>query len=511
MNVSFKSFWNELLDLPGPVRAAVAKKELARLAQKHRLDNSSLVQGVLALSEILGPFEDLDEPVKAQFVALATHYLAEKAFQSEPMVRVVARGSLYRLCVKTIKAGWNIRKRSMFVSRVLIFAGRKGTLLLEWLAKRLLDLAFKIGWYQAPVLNMLFRACRLDPKIVVDEYVQQIPASPCSSPVFHGKGAKSRACALIGIDFLPSNGKLYFIESNFNPGHYIDRHLCSPNGDPLFRHMMEYAKKEGLDQLFFYPTGFQKYFNIQVEAAWQEMAQADDFRLGIIDDAFLGSPRDRRISADVDYSDDRTLYVISRYFDNPLANFVVRKGVMEANIATYNENVEAKDRIRLPGAVDHETLLAKEIGRDDRFPNIIVKNKYIDQALGIHLYKTDSIPQIANNNDYVVSEYVVPDTIKKNEEGESREYVYLFRTYMLITPDGPVYAGTRKDVSGTAIPDHLEEGEVTDIAPYITNLTTDGDYCVPFSEEEDQLCKTETMKVGRLLHQFLKEKYDLTA
>lgn len=387
MNVSFESFLYELLERPSPVKGRVAKKELARLVEKHRLDSSALIQGVLAMPEILGPFENLDEPVKAQFIAFAAQDLAEKAFQSEPMVRVVARGPIYRLCVRTIKAGWNIRKKSMFVSRVLIFAGRKGMRLLEWCAKRLLDLAFRIGIYQAPVLNMLFRDCQLDPKILIDEYIQQIPASPSTSPVFKATGSQSRACALIGIDFLPSEGKLYFIESNFNPGHYIARHLCSPGGDPLFRHLMGYAKNEGLDQMLFYPTGFQRYFNTQVEVAWQEMAQAESFRIGIVDDAFLGSPQDRMISSDLDYSDERTLYVISRYFDNPLANFVVRKGVMEKNIANYNARVEPEDRILIPGDIDLEELLAESAGKDDRFPNIIVKNKYIDQARGIHLLK----------------------------------------------------------------------------------------------------------------------------
>jgi len=508
MNVLFKDFIRELSNVDTPIKGAVAKKEIDMLAKKYNLDRAEIVQGVTDLPKILGPYDDLDKEIKQQFLALSFQYFEEKKFQSSRTVRFFARGALYRLCIKTIKIGWNIRKKNMFLSRVFIFFGRKGIKLLEGLAEKSLMLSFQIGLYEAPILNMLYRYCQLEPKALVDEYVKNIPASPSSSPVFKIKGSNSRACALIGIDFLPSNGKLYFIESNFTPGHYIERHLLSSDGDPVCLSLMNYAEEQGLKNIIYYPTGLQRYFKADVEAAWHGMARVKDLGIEIVDDAFLGSPLSRMLGSDLDYSKDDTLYVISRYFDNPLANYIVRKGMMEKNIAAYNKQVNHEDRIFLPAILDKDSFLETVLS-DDWFPNIIVKNKYIDQARGIHLFKTKTVPDIAKNDDYMLCQYVIPDTIKKDDHGVIKEYVHLFRTYLLITPDGPVYAGCRKDVSGTPLPKTLPEGEVSDIAPYITNLTTAGDYCVAHTEQEDQLCKAETLKVGKILHRFLTEKYDL--
>ena len=509
MNVFFKSFFHELSALDTPIKGVVAKKEITNLAKKHNLDKVSIVQCVMSLQELLGPFDDLDKNIKKQFLTLSAHYFKEKEFQSNRTVRFIARGALYRLCVKTIKTGWNVRKENMFFSRVLIFIGRKGIKLIEWLAEKSLTFAFQAGFYEAPILNMLYRYCQLEPKNIIDEYIKNIPANPSSSPVFKIKGSQSRACALIGIDFLPQKENLYFIESNFTPGHYIERHMLSSDGDPVCRNLINYAYEQGLKKIIYYPTGKQRYFKEEVEIAWDEMARAKGIGIEIVDDAFLGSPLHRMISSDLDYSDEYTLYVISRYFYNPLANYVGQKGMIEQIIASYNEKVNHEDRIQIPMIIDSEAVLNESVRMVDRFPNIIVKNKYIDQAKGIHLFKTDSVPEIARNDDYIVSQYVIPDTIKKNNVGEISEYAYLFRTYLLITPDGPVYAGARKDISGTPIPVSLAEGEISDIAPYIVNITTAGDYCVAHTEEENQRCKTETLKVGKMLHGFLKEKYDL--
>ena len=508
MNSYFKEFFYELSNITSLIKATAAKKEIETLAEKYSLDKSTIAQGVIDLPKILGPFDNLNKELKQQFLALSSNYFEEKKFQSNPTLRFFARGAMYRLCVKTIKSGWNVRKKNLFLSRVLIFVGRKGVKLLEGLAEKSLALSFRVGQYEAPILNMLYRYCQLEPKTLVDEYVKNIPANPSSCPVFKIKGSNSRACALIGMDFLPSNGNLYFIESNFTPGHYIERHLLSTYGDPVCRCLMDYAEEQGLKSIIYYPTGLQRYFKSDVESAWLGMARDKGLRIEIVDDAFLGSPLNRMISSDLNYLDESTLYVTSRYFDNPLSNLIIRKGMIEKIIYDYNGRIDNGEIIYLPEILDKNAFFTT-ISADERFPNIIVKNKYIDQARGIYLFKTNSVPEIAHNEDYILCQYVIPDTIKKDVKGKARDYVHLFRTYLLITPDGPVYAGCRKDVSGTPIPETLPEGEVSDIAPYITNLTTAGDYCVAHTEEEDRLCKKETLKVGKLLHQFLTEKYNL--
>lgn len=182
--------------------------------------------------------------------------------------------------------------------------------------------------------------------------------------------------------------------------------------------------------------------------------------------------------------------------------------MMEEYIAKYNEKADNTDKILLPEIFTADNLSKSLNIKNNRFPNIIVKNKNVDQAKGIRLFKTTSIPDMVDTSDNIICEYVVPDTIKKETDGELYEYVFLFRTYLLITPYGPVYCGARKDVSGTPIPDFLEDGVVCDIAPYITNLTTAGDYCIAHSSEEDEKCKEATLKIGRFLYLYVKDKFD---
>ncbi len=492
-----------------PVTGLKAKNKILKIIADNGVDIKLLKESLGSVGDIIGPFDGLADCTKKKLADFALHYYEEQNYQTRKFSKFIARGFIYRFFVKIIKYGWIVRKKLFFLSRVLIFLGRRGIDSIEYIARKYNSLTYFTSLNNAPFLSIVYSYFGADKKNVIENYVKEIPSSKYTSPVFKVANKNSLCCGLIGFDFLPSNGELYFIEGNFNPGHYIDRHLLFPDGDVVCRHIVSYAKKSRLKHIVF-SAGFQKYFDGKVEDAWREIATKNDVDIEIIDDAYLGSPYDRLDSSKLDYDNHETLYVTSRYFDNPLSNMVVVKGELDKNISTYNMRVDKKDRILLPEGIDKNILPESLPKKHKRFPNFIVKNKYIDRAKGIHLFKADSIPDIALNADYLVSQYVVPDTIKKEEDATVKEYVYLFRTYLLITPDGPIYVGTRKDVSGTPLPESLVEGEVTDIAPYITNITTAGDYCVAHTPEEHLLCKEATLRVGIMLHNFLKEKYDLT-
>jgi hypothetical protein len=507
MNDNLKKFFTISMSNNLLVNGYRAKREIEKLVKDCGLRNNDILEYLDKFLFYFEPYSCLDSSVRENLSSFSYFYYKEKAYISSYILKILARGPMFKIFQYLVKLGWKLKRRTNFVGRVLIFLGRNGLNLCNKAGTLFLIIFYFTPFYRAPFLNSLFRYYRCDPKELIENYIEKIPVCPHTSPVFRIN--TNYGCALIGLDLLPSGGELCFIESNFTPGHYMSRHNCFPDGDTLCWHLIDYAKDLNFNEVLVYPTNFQQHFKRSLEIEWKKIAYKNNISIEIIDDAYLGSPWKRRIGPMLKYDGDSSLYVIGRYIDSPLSNLVVRKGEMEEKIHVFNKNCAESEIIYLPNIIKNANDIYKNERLDKRFPNLIIKNKYIDQAKGIHLFKTDKIPEKAMDPKYIVSEYKVPDTIKNVVNGTEVEFVYLFRTYLLITPDGPIYLGARKDISGTPVPDFLGDGEIFDIAPYITNLNKSGDYCIGHSAEEDNKCEVATLKIGRFLHDYVMKKYAL--
>lgn len=481
------------------------RKALRIIGNKHNLKDGEINVMMNQLPHLLGNWDQLKEDYRRVLSEYALHHYQEMALNSCHAVRWIAKGEIYKIAARTIGIGWRVRKYGLFSSRVLIFAGRKTILLCRKLASGLLGMMKRMNFCKTPALDQVFSICKIDTNII-ENYIEQIPATPDTSIVFNIPGRDSFACALIGLDLLPSGGKLYFIEANMSPGHYVARHRCFPEGDTLCWHLIRYAQQMKFGRICFCPTARQKHFDGKLETYWQRIAESNNILLEIIDDAYLGSPYKRRSNDQIKYDQPGCLYVNAYYQDTAFCNMISRKGHLEGLINRHNAKCGQEKRIPVPILYDKREPNRIKQG-DGKYPNVIIKNKNIDQAKGIRLYKTEILPEVSDDGECIISEYVAPDTIRKEIDGGVQEFVYLYRTYLIISPAGAVYAGARKDISGTPLPERCEKGEISNIAPYITNLTTAGDYCVSHSMGEDRQCEKATMDIGNLIYDWFARKY----
>jgi hypothetical protein len=268
---------------------------------------------------------------------------------------------------------------------------------------------------------------------------------------------------------------------------------------------VDWGAKNGFSKIIFFPYNFQTNFAKNLEDAWRQIAQKKGIGLEIVDDPMIGSPWPRSRRLFMDCVAHGTLYVNGRYLKSPLSRLIGEKELLDQEIRSFNNGVQNGMKISLP-----RIILSKEdvplVDDETMFPNIIIKNAFLDQTKGIILYKSKELPAEGNCWPNIAYEYVIPDLEVKEEEGVIHKYVCIFRAYLLITPDGPVYLGARKDVSSVAIPNALPFGMIKDKSPYITNIHLGANF-VTHSEAEDQACKDAVLSIGMVVSRFLREKH----
>jgi hypothetical protein len=456
----------------------------------------------------LGPFEGLPTAVRKALAKAAQFQIRESYFCTSSLLFKLVYSPLFHTGANIIYRGWKLENRSLSVLGIFIVRlGRRLIFTSRFLGRVFLKFFRFTLLYKAPLIHTLWKYAKINPWSIIQNYIQYIPADASISPVFKCKKARVISCGLVGIDLLPSKGKLYFIESNFNPGHYMERHRLFPEGDTLFVHLVKWSAENRFHRIVFFPTNLSKPFSNDIEDAWQGIAKRYGVALEIIDDPATGSSRARRKSIFMDCESSGTLYVNGRYLLSPFSRLIGTKGLLEREIEYFNASMPST-KIFLPRRIISDDAVPP-VKKESRFPNIIVKNIELDQTMGISLYKSQQLPNRANKGKNLAYKYIIPDLIVNQDEVSIKEYIYIFRAYLLVTPDGPVYLGARKDVSSASIPESLPYGIVKDKSPFVTNLHA-GAYSVPHSEMEDFACKQMVLAIGRVVHEFLVEKYELT-
>ena len=491
------------------VRGSTARRQIDRFFKTEALSRDEAAAFFTDLGRRLGPFEGLPEAFRRSLSAAAAFRIQEKHLLSRPGARFLAHGPMAKLGAGLVHAGWKLKGgRLRRLHPYLMAMGRKAQMAGRRMAQDLDRRSPFTRFYRTPFLHIFWRYIGFDPEALLQDYIEKIPVDYRISPVFRAPSRRSAACGLVGIDLLPARGKLYYLEANFNVGHHIERHRLTPQGDTVPRHLFEWAAASGYASLVFFPTTI-SVFEKGLEDVWRKMAVDKGIRLDIVDDPVWGSRWQRSARTLMDLRSTDRLYVNGRSLAGPLARLISEKGLLEAEINRFNATAAEEHRIPVPRMIVRpEDVPAPD--EEGLFPNIIVKNARVDQARGVSLYRSAQLPEGANAWPRLAYEYVIPDLVVVEDRDVARRYVSIFRSYLLITPDGPVYLGARKDVSSVAIPGSLPFGLVADIPVYITNLHL-GAHSEAHSEAEDEKCRSAVLSLGAVIDRFLRKKYELTA
>ncbi len=489
------------------VRGPAARRRIERFLKEETYSKDDIVAFFTNLSRLLGPFDGLPEAFRRSLAAAAEFRIRESHFLSHAGTRILAYGPLSKLGAGLVHLGWKLRgKRLAGFRRYPIILGRKAQGAGRRLAQALIRRFPFVGFYRAPFLHFIWTYVKFDPEALIQDYIQNIPVDHRLSPVFRVPSRGAEACGLVGIDLLPARGRLYFLEANFNAGHHIERHRLFPQGDTVCRHLVDWAAGNGYLSVVFFPLN-NGAFEKGLEEVWRQMAEEKGIRLEIVDNPAYGSPwpRSRRILMDL--RSTRTLFVNGRYLAGPLGRLISEKGLMEEEISRFNAALAPEHQVPAPKMIALQEDVPP-LDKEGLFPNIIVKNARLDKAVGVSLYRSTRLPDGANSWPHLAYEYVAPDLIDEEEGGMIKRFVSIFRGYLLVTTDGPVYLGARKDIAPVAVPDALPLGMVADKSPYITNLHL-GAHSEAHSEAEDAKCRAAVLSLGAVIDRFLRNKHDL--
>ena len=457
----------------------------------------------------LGSFDSLPADVQDELARAAHFHIQEMNLLTNLLAQSFAYGYIQKMGGYLVHLGWKLRgTQSDHINSTLVRIGRKIIRQGRDVSRTFIRYLRFTRFYHAPFIHMLWMYAKADPWPLIQNYIKRTPVDSRLSPVFKCADQGAASCGLIGIDLLPSRGKLYFIESNFNPGHNITRHLISPEGDILCHRLTDWAAKNGYTRIVFFPFNYPGIFEKKLEDAWRSIALKKGINIEIVDDPTIGSPWPRSRRVLMNCNSPGTLYVNGRHLVSPLSRVISEKGLLDEEIRRFNEHVHVEERIPIPQVIRNEEDIPP-VADDTEFPNIIIKNARLDETKGVYLYKSKHLPAGANSWPNIAYEYIIPDLVVKEDQGVMKRYVYLFRVYLLITPDGPVYLCARKGISSVPVPKTMPFGMVEDKSPYITNYHA-GAYYVTHSDDEEQACRKAALSIGAVIFRFLKEKHILT-
>jgi hypothetical protein len=457
------------------------------------------------IENIAGKFDDLDKDFKIELKKAAYFHIQEinnlvhlKNFNLPNIFSYIAKF--------IINFGWNLQKKvNKIFGQVTRLFGRKLYKFGIRVHQKYIELYAFTRYFEAPIIYYSWKYIKYNPTNIIQNYINQIPIDQRLGPVYKCSQVKITCCAFIGLDFLPSNGNLYFLESNFNPGHSIERHYAFENGDTVCHHLCAYAKSLDLEKIVFYPYS-RGCFPINLEKEWKQIAKYYNVEIEIIDAPSEGSPAKRKSNFIIKYNSNNIIYINGRWVNCPVGRLIYLKGLLDKEIEIYNKGANNHIKINIPKRIYCDNDMPK-IEKSNGLPNIILKNIHMDRTEGIRLFRADKLPQF-NKYHNIAYEYLKRDLIIKNVNGRYEKYAYDYRTYLLLTPFGPIYAGAKKIVNTIPVPSKIKNGNIKYISPFVFNTIGTAKNEQP-SQQEDIKCKHVTLNLGNVIHNFLREKHAL--
>jgi hypothetical protein len=498
---------------PPRISGREAKRRIESLIRKAECSVDALRDFWSAPEENLGPFPELPETFQAALADAAFLYHQEGNFRSSGRLQWWARSPVYRLGCRLRHRGvrWSAASKEGRLpdaaGKFFYLWGRRLTMAHDRVVRSGVRATRYTILSRTSFIRALWDYAEVDSDELIFRYVSNIPIDPGYGPVFNTRSKRVASCALSGLDLLISADGIYFVESNFNAGFRTSRLEVFPGGDPVAIKLFDYAATCGYSRIVFFPFSRKAFFPQELEAAWRDIAERHGISFEIREEPAFTAPHREFCEATIDLEADGTLYVSGRSWDSPLKSLIREKGRLDEEIERYTSRFPERVQVRLPKRVYGDAELTSYDGTS-RFPNLIVKNALMDEATGIALYKTDRIPETANAWPNLAYQYVRPDCVTRSDGPQESDYVFIYRAYVLITPDGPVYLGARKDISATAVPTTLATGKVDDISPYIVNLNLE-DIATQPEPSEDEKVKEAVLQIGAVVDDYLNRKHRL--
>jgi len=460
----------------------------------------------------MGEFHTLSDDVQEHMQRCSSFHFQELNLLSSPGIRKLAYGFLSDLGGRLVAFGWSAPAAVRLASvRVLSRLGRRLIAFRRKAARTQLERDRFTDDYEMPVMYALWTYCECDIPSIIEQYVSGIPPDKKLSPVVLHSQRHNESCLIIGIDALMHEGSPFFVETNMNPGLKENRISIFPSGDPVCQGLVQYATERGLSTIDFFsnnavqPHPLVPVFSPKLEEYWATSAAEYGVALRIVDWPQYGAPGRKRGRYYPDTTRSDTLFAFAKDVPSAISRFMGTKGRFDDYIIDYNRCVVPADQIQLPRRLVNSGDIPPPCS-NERFPNLILKNRNIDSARGISLHRTDEFPEISESD--LVYEYVVPDLERCDGPEGYADYAYIFRIYIMLTPNGPRCIGVRKDISSVAMPEQLPMGKVEDIRPYISNSSLHS-YNVEPSPQEIAVGSEFGVKVGTCLYRLLTDKYNL--
>jgi hypothetical protein len=337
------------------------------------------------------------------------------------------------------------------------------------------------------------------------EYVREIPCDPRLSPVYRRPERRVASVMMVGLDLLPSNGQIYYIEANINPGFFMKRRwVTRPEGDPLLAVMMAEAHRERCDRIVMYASSVVAVSR-ELEDWWRTQTDAEGLGLEIRDDPRVRSPYRRNCDLLMDPDAEGVLYVNIRTLPHPANVLLEEKGLLEAEIERHNRRAPEGERIPVPRRIlSPDDLPPPDPG--GRFPNVVVKHALLNEARDVRMYRTSILSPEMIEPPHVAFEFVPPELEERCENGVAGEFATKYRVNLFIAPEGPVCASVSKGIGGTPVPPRLAEGRVLDPRPYVVNSHTGGRHERGTQADMERLAPA-ALRIGWLVHDFLRRKH----
>ena len=359
-------------------------------------------------------------------------------------------------------------------------------------------------------LATILRARGFDHRQLAFEYLAGLEQLPGCISVLHRPQARVTYAVLMGLDFVRSGDRLWFLEANCNPV-LMDARLAlhAEADDPWVNNLLGCVRRRGYRRLVVY--GYRPFRHGHT-LALQAAAQRAGIQVDVFDDIFFrrhpGHARAWLMQngvADAFVLRAKTFDVL---FDRAILSKRQTRDIVTRAGVDWSAAGLAMPPVLTSGAP------APNYDPAGRFPNIVGKREDLDRGAGVSFYKLPRVPDLAAEGVDYFEEYRVPDPCRQRVvRGEqialppAAQGAWKIRSYAVLTPDGIEYLSSIKVISGLPIPERLPDGKVTRKSIFLATINEGGVYSAVTAAEDEEYQRA-VAAVGDALLGWVKFKFE---
>jgi hypothetical protein len=348
----------------------------------------------------------------------------------------------------------------------------------------------------------------LNPAELGNSYARNIPQTPAYRGYWHEPNRDYTVGRVLGLDLLPTDNGLWFIESNTHPGLPAIRSAMYKR-DPMCANILRFARLRGYERVVLLDNSSSGIDPRMAQSYTEEAARAG---IGLILPTLPNVPEKTTLRSygipDIDL--DRTLVVRIRPYPHAMDHLLGSKRATFRALNLYlKEN--AAPGLNLP--LTTRMPCFSDFDPECLFPNLVYKLPEIEEGRGVFFIKAAS-PERAGR---IVSDALKSPKLKSldqrilyavtSKQGVFQPFLksrilddgrlYKIRAEVMLTPVGVQFLSALRMVAPEPIPDRLEEGLVENTRPFLINAANGATLQLLPKEEEKNVAQTaETIARG---------------